>query len=63
MSDNPEQYDTFNISFKDTENNEVGKLIIEKDKPMRFEGDMEESAETFFKHLKSRIDNYLKNQS
>lgn len=54
--------DTFNIKFENVDGEEVGKLIIERGKSMKFEGDMDESADLFFQHVKDRIDAYLKSQ-
>lgn len=49
----------FNITFTDTEGNEKGSLIIHPDKPMRFRGEVDESANIFFNHLKKKIDAYV----
>lgn len=54
-----ENPDTFSVVFHNHEGNEAGKLIIRPNKPIRFEGDVEESAEMFFEHLKEKIDHYI----
>lgn len=54
--------DRFVIKFENTEGETVGKIIIDKDEPMKFEGDLDESAQRLFEHLKPRIDNYIVQQ-
>lgn len=51
--------DDYNVVFKDSEGEEVGRLVIEPNKPIKFEGEVEESAEIFFNHLKERLEEFL----
>lgn len=42
----------YSIIFKDENNNEIGRLYVTS--PMRFEGNVDESARLFFEHLIKR---------
>lgn len=51
--------DDYNVVFKDVNGDEVGRLVIEPNEPVKFEGEVEESAEIFFEHLKERLEKFL----
>lgn len=49
----------FTIEFHNHDGDQVGAIVIERDKGMRFSGNVEESANIFFEHLKTKIDQYV----
>lgn len=49
----------FVVEFSDINGDIKGKIIVYPDKPMRFKGNVSESVNIFFNHLKSKIDAYV----
>lgn len=54
---------TFKIEFKNTSKETVGALYIEgNDSPIKFYGDVDQSARLFFNHIKKKIEEYVETE-